>query len=216
MRLTPIDIRQHRFHRRLLGFDPEEVQVFLDAVLADFEEVVRENAQLRREGERLVRDVERFRSREHTIQETLTTAQRIVDQLKHTAIKESEVMISEAQIQAEKLRREAELRRTELQREVVELEGMRWRAESEVRRSLEDYLKMLDSYREVREGTLGRLPATAALHRLDRDDTESGTPVSTQQQLDRDANTVPTPPSNGSPQAAEAPEPVPTHPDPSA
>jgi cell division initiation protein len=210
MRLTPLDIRQHRFHRRLRGFDPDEVQVFLDAVIADFEEVVRENAQLRREGERVARELERFRSREHTIQETLTTAQQVVEQLKHTAIKESEVMISEAQIQAEKVRREAELRRTELQRDVTELEQVRLRAESEVRRALEDHLTMLDSYREIREGRLGRVAADTAAHREQGIDVETSS--SAEGPGDGAASTPATPSSNGSPQTAEVPEPASTRP----
>ena len=50
MRLTPIEIRRHRFQTRMRGFDREEVRTFLDIVLSDFEDVVRENAKLRRDG----------------------------------------------------------------------------------------------------------------------------------------------------------------------
>ena len=53
MRLTPIEIRRHRFSSRVRGFDRDEVRAFLDMVIADFEDVVRQNAQLRRDNERL-------------------------------------------------------------------------------------------------------------------------------------------------------------------
>jgi cell division initiation protein len=162
MRLSPLDIRQHRFQTRFRGFDPEEVHVFLEAIVSDFEEVVRENAQLRRESERLGREVERLRGRERTIQETLTTAQQVVDQLKHTAIRESEVIVSEAQIQAEKTRREAQIQRSQLQREIIELEQLRERAEAEVRRALEDFLSMLGAYREARSRDPRRLSGLSA------------------------------------------------------
>jgi DivIVA domain-containing protein len=89
MRLTPLEIRQHRFTTRMRGFDAGEVEAFLETVVADFEDVVRENAQLRREAERLARDLDAYRAREKTIQDTLTTAQSVVEQLKRTAIKES-------------------------------------------------------------------------------------------------------------------------------
>ena len=56
MRLTPLEIRQHKFGAAMRGFDRGEVVAFLDTVVADFEDVVRENARLRREAERLARE----------------------------------------------------------------------------------------------------------------------------------------------------------------
>jgi cell division initiation protein len=150
MRLNPVEIRRHRFHTRFRGFDPGEVEAFLEAVVSDFEAVVRENAHLRREAEQLAREVEHLRGRELAIQETLMTAQQVVEQLKHTAIKESEVLVSEAQIQAEKLLREAEARRSDLQREIIELSQIRDRAEMEARKGLEGYLSMIDAFRQAR------------------------------------------------------------------
>ena len=114
MRLTPLEIRQHRFTTRFRGFDAGEVEAFLETVVADFEDVVRENAQLRREAERLARDLDAYRAREKTIQDTLTTAQAVVEQLKRTAIKESETLVVDAELRAEKIVAEARERRAEL------------------------------------------------------------------------------------------------------
>jgi cell division initiation protein len=151
MRLTPIEIRQHRFNTRLRGFDPDEVNVFLEAVVTDFEEVVRENAKLRREAERLASELESFRGRERTIQETLTTAQTVVDQLKRTAVKESEVLVTGAELRAEQLLRHAEKARGALQHEVLQLRQLRARVDLDLRRTLEGYLKIVDSFRDASE-----------------------------------------------------------------
>ena len=112
MRLTPIEIRQHRFNVRLRGFDAHEVEAFLETVVSDFEDVVRENAQLRREIERLARELQAYQGRERNIQETLTTAQGIVEELKRTAMKEAEVLVSEAKLRGEKLLLENSIRAT--------------------------------------------------------------------------------------------------------
>lgn len=151
MRLTPIEIRQHRFSTRLRGFDPREVEVFLEAVVADYEAVVRENAQLRQETERLVKELEGFRGRERTIQETLTTAQAVVDELKHTALKEAEVKVSGAELEAERLLRDADRKRVELHQEIRELRQLRDRAEADLRRTLEGYLSLIDGFQQARE-----------------------------------------------------------------
>jgi cell division initiation protein len=146
MRLTPLEIRQHRFTTRLRGFDSSEVQAFLETVVADFEDVVRENAQLRREAERLARDLDAYRSREKTIQDTLTTAQAVVEQLKRTAIKESESLIVDAELRGEKIVAEARERRAELANEIREQRYLRQRLEADLRRTLEGYTKLIDAF----------------------------------------------------------------------
>jgi cell division initiation protein len=145
MRLTPLEIRQHKFGSQMRGFDRGEVSSFLDTVVADFEDVVRENAQLRREAERLARDLDAYRSREKTIQDTLTTAQTLVEQLKRTAIKESESIVIDAELRAEKLLAEAREQRAVLANEIREQRHLRQRLEADLRRTLESYGKLIDA-----------------------------------------------------------------------
>jgi cell division initiation protein len=145
MRLTPLEIRQHKFGSQMRGFDRGEVSSFLDTVVADFEDVVRENAQLRRESERLARELDAYRSREKTIQDTLTTAQTLVEQLKRTAIKESESIVIDAELRAEKLLAEAREQRAVLANEIREHKHLRQRLEADLRRTLESYGKLIDA-----------------------------------------------------------------------
>lgn len=151
MRLTPIEIRQHRFHSRFRGFDVEEVRTFLEVVVGDFEEVVRENAQLRREAERLARELDSYRSREQTIQQTLTTAQTIVDELKRTAVKESEVLVAEAELKSEKLMQEVREERARLMTEISEMRHMRSQLEIDLSKTLEGYLSLIEAFRATRD-----------------------------------------------------------------
>ena len=144
MRLSPIEIRQHRFSYRLRGLDPTEVRAFLETVVADFEQVVRENAEMRRDNERLKRDLGLYQGREQTIQETLTTAQGVMAQLKQTALKEAEILVSEAEVRAEKVLKDAELRRGRLHGEISDLKQTRERLAIELRNTLMGYLKLLD------------------------------------------------------------------------
>ena len=150
MRLTPIEIRRHQFKSRLRGFDRDEVEAFLDTVVCDFEEVVRENAQLQRESERLARELDTHRSREKTIQETLTTAQGIVEQIKRTAAKEAESIVVEAELRAEKLLRDTRERRAELSHEVTELRHIRTRLDTDLRKTLDTYSRMIEAFRDSR------------------------------------------------------------------
>jgi cell division initiation protein len=143
MRLSPLQIRQYRFNTRFRGFDPKEVEVFLESVVADLEEVVRENAALRREIEKLSRELEGYRGRERTIQETLTTAQSVVDELRRTAVKESEVMVSSAELRAEQILRRCEEQRAGIDREICDLRQLRARVEADLTKTLESYLALV-------------------------------------------------------------------------
>ncbi len=186
--MNPLEIRQHRFHTRLRGFDPGEVDTFLEAVVSDYEEVVRENAHLRQETEELRREVERLRGKETSIQETLTTAQQVVEGLKHTAIKEAEVLVGEAQLKAVKLLHEAEERRQDLRRDILELEQLRNRAEDDVCRDLERTLSTIRAHRDTRSAPaketgpgasrspMPRRPAAPSTPRSDRGPGPSRTP----------------------------------------
>jgi cell division initiation protein len=150
MRLTPIEIRQHRFNVRLRGFDAHEVRSFLDAIVQDFEDVVRENAQLRREAERQARELGTYQARERNIQETLTTAQNVMDELKRTAVKEAEVVVSEAKLRGEKIIQQAREERASLEHEITELRHLRERLEADLRRTLDGYVSLIDAYRSSR------------------------------------------------------------------
>lgn len=149
MRLTPIEIRAHRFRSRLRGYDTAEVDAFLETVVADFEAIVRENAQLRREGERLGRELDTHRSRERHIQQTLSTAQEMAEQLKRSAMKESEILVCEAELQAEKLLEDSRARRAALTREIGDLSHLRARLAHDLRHALDSYRSMVDAYEEA-------------------------------------------------------------------
>lgn len=149
MRLSPIEIRQHRFSYRLRGLDADEVRAFLETLVADFDQVVRENAELRREGERVARELAAYQSREQLIQDTLTTAQGVVKQLKQTAMKEAEVLVSEAEVRAEKVLKEAETRRADLTTEIADLKQMRERVAIELRNVLNGYLRFVEPIEQV-------------------------------------------------------------------
>jgi cell division initiation protein len=53
LRITPLDIYQQEFKRILRGFDPDEVEDFLERVADDYEQVIKENVALRKQIESL-------------------------------------------------------------------------------------------------------------------------------------------------------------------
>ncbi len=155
MRVTPLDIRNHGFRRRLAGYDRDGVDAFLRMVAEDYEAALRgvEIAQAKvRSLEARVADL---LAGEQLLKETLTTAQMIVDDLKQTAIKEAEILVGQAEIQGEKVLEAAHRRAAQLAEDIREMKRLRTRMAGSLRSTIERHLEMLD---HLAEGPAGSDP----------------------------------------------------------
>lgn len=144
VRITPLDVRKHRFPKRFSGYASDEVDTFLGLIADDFEELLREAEQLREQVIRLEVRVDELASTEAILQDTLTTAQRMSDDLKQSAIKEAEVLIGEAEIRAEKVLDAAHRRASKLAGDLREMKFLRTRLSASVRAAIETHLGILD------------------------------------------------------------------------
>jgi DivIVA domain-containing protein len=108
--LTPLDVRNKRgdFKKLLRGYDPQEVDTFLEMVSDRLEDVVRENMQLRDRVNSLQQMVDSQTGRERAVQEALVTAQELRADIKGAAQREAELVIAEAKSEARSLLAEAD------------------------------------------------------------------------------------------------------------
>ncbi len=102
MNITPLDIRKQEFRKALRGYDPVEVQAFLDMIADVYEKTSRELISIQERAETLEVEIGRFRNLERTLQETLVTAQQASEDTRENAKKEGDLIIKEAQIVAER------------------------------------------------------------------------------------------------------------------
>lgn len=144
MRITPLDVRNHPFRRRFSGYDREEVDAFLRMVAEDYEGVMRDAEGLREQIIKLEARVTNLAANEAILQETLTTAQRLSEDLKRTAVKEAEVLIGEAEIRAEKILAATHRRAAKLSDDIREMKHVRTRLSASVRATIEAHLGLLD------------------------------------------------------------------------
>lgn len=148
--LTPLDVRKKRgdFRRILRGYDPEEVDTFMDLVADRFEELVRKNLHLSEKTESLQGQLESLVGREKAVQDALVSAQKLREDLRAQSQQDADTLKVQAEREAELLKAEAE---AEIQRRLGEAEGLvqeRQRALEELERSR---LKFLKSFRGLLE-----------------------------------------------------------------
>jgi cell division initiation protein len=145
MRMTATDIRQQQFAVRLFrGFDPQEVDAFLEEMADDVEELSRENALLK---EQLVIVEEKSRGvegREKTLQETLVTTQKIAEEFKENARREAELVLREAHLRAEKFMQDAREEHAKLGAEVSALRRLRRQLAEEIMGTLAAHKRLAE------------------------------------------------------------------------
>lgn len=168
MRITPLDVRNHDFPKRLSGYDREEVDSFLRMVAEDYEAALRECQTLREQASRLEGRVQELSANETLLQETLTTAQFLSEDLKRTAVKEAEVLVGQAEIKGEKVLEAAHRRAASLAEDIREMKLLRSRLATTLRQVIETHLGLLDSLATGEPGdpaVEGRVAALGGTHR---------------------------------------------------
>jgi cell division initiation protein len=157
MRITPQDIRQQQFTvRRFRGFDPQEVDAFLEDVADDYETKLKECQLLKEQVAALEERQRGVVQLERTLQDTLVTMQRLADEVKAAAQREAEEVRAAARQESELIVREAELR-GEKAVESARAEESRIRADIQalkrIRRQLAgDFAATLERYQRLLMG----------------------------------------------------------------
>jgi DivIVA domain-containing protein len=164
--LTPLDVRKKRgdFRRLLRGYDPEEVDSFLELVAERLEALVKKNLSLSERLEDQTRQLSALEEREKAVQEALVTAQKLRDDLRDQTRQEAEVLRKQAEGEAELLRREAE---GAIERRIAEVDGIirdRREALEEMERKR---IKFLKSFRGLLERELDAVEVEEARVPLD-------------------------------------------------
>ncbi len=109
-----------KFSKTLRGYNPEEVNSFLDEVIRKFEETVQENKEkderiamlekLEEENNRLKEKIEQYERMEGTLNKAILMAQKTSEQIKSAAVSESEIIIEDAKKNASRIINEALIR----------------------------------------------------------------------------------------------------------
>ncbi len=144
MKLTPLDIQQMVFRVKLRGYDPEEVNRFLEEVAQTVESLNRDNAGLRERITSLEQQVAELKRTEMTLSNTLVSAQSLADDVKRSAHRDAELIVKEAELKAGELFRQARIELADTQRDLSLLQKQRLLMVERMRATLHTFERMLD------------------------------------------------------------------------
>ena len=143
MRITPLDIRKQPFRKTMWGFDPDEVNSFLEMVASEFEAIIKQDNDVQSQVKNLEQKLEHYVKIEKTLNDTLLTAQKATDDARLNAQKEAELIMKDAQIRAGRYEDETRRRVHELESELVSLKNQRDSFLARFRSMLKTQLELL-------------------------------------------------------------------------
>ncbi|TJY43358.1 DivIVA domain-containing protein [Cohnella pontilimi] len=121
MPLSPLDIHNKEFSRRLRGYDEDEVNEFLDQIIKDYEALIRENKELQTQISTSQEKLGHFTNIEETLSKTIIVAQEAADELKNNAKKEAQLIVKEAEKNADRIINDSLAKSRKVALEVEEL-----------------------------------------------------------------------------------------------
>ena len=101
--ITPLDIENKRFAKQMVnGYSVEEVDDFLDELTVDYTKNYKELNELRNRVDELDKDLEKYRTIESTLQNTLVMDQTTAEEVKNVAKQKADQIVDEAKANAQK------------------------------------------------------------------------------------------------------------------
>lgn len=148
-----------KFSRTLRGYNPDEVNRFLDKIINQVENIVAENkekdlklAQMEKlalENEQLKEKIEQYERLEATLNKAIMMAQKTSEQIKLAAHDESELLIDEAKKNANRIVNEALLRAEKTEHEANLLRRNINIFKKRVRDIVEAQLEVVDEFDKI-------------------------------------------------------------------
>jgi cell division initiation protein len=125
MALTPVEIRHITFTKTAIGgYQRAGVDRLVDEIVASFEDVWRDRADLADKVEFLEQELVRYRELEALLRTTLVSAERASQELKEQARKEAEIVLSEAHAEARSITTRARAEREHLASEARRIRSL--------------------------------------------------------------------------------------------
>jgi cell division initiation protein len=144
MALTPLEVRKQEFKKGMSGYNAQEVRNFLNLVAEELENQARQNAALTERIKELDVKIEDYRRMEKLLQDTMTTTQEATNQIRENAKKEAETIVEQAKLEGDRILKATRDDETKLRQELSVLENQKMGLISEIKGTLETYMKMLD------------------------------------------------------------------------
>jgi len=145
-----------KFSMKVHGYDPKEVNAFLDDVIAQFDKMISELknnrekiSTIEKDKEILTEQINRYRALELTMNKTISAAQDSGEQIRRIAKQESDMIITDARNNANRIVGDALLRAEKAEYEAMKLQRNVSLFKKKLRNVIEAQLEMVEDIEKV-------------------------------------------------------------------
>jgi cell division initiation protein len=121
MKLSPLDIRKQQFKKVMRGYDPVEVETFMEMMTNEFENLLKEQNELKTKLIGCETQLKDYKQIERTLQQTLLQAQETTGKTYEAARRDAETIIKEAEMRAAGIVGDANSELAKLNNEIAQL-----------------------------------------------------------------------------------------------
>lgn len=143
MKITPLDIKKQVFKKVLRGYDPIEVETFLEMVAEEFEYLIKQKNELSDDVLKLKTQLRDYQEVEKTFKESLMNAQQTINQSRENSKRESDLVIKEAEVKAEKILESAKRQLIEMKNQLMVVKAQKDSFAKRLRHLLESQVELL-------------------------------------------------------------------------
>lgn len=151
--ITALDIESKTFSRAIRGYDPDQVDEFLDHLAETLRLMGQQFSDLEREKMRLEEQLKEYNNLKDTLQETLLMAQKSAEAKNDAAKQEADAIISEARAKGERIVFEAMNERDRHRRDAARFSDMKRVFKSDMAALLTKFSSLIDSIEDDVEVT---------------------------------------------------------------
>ena len=120
MAITALDIKDKQFTTKFRGYNEQEVDEFLDIIVDDYEDLVRDNRELSTRVKELEEKLAYFDEMKESLSQSVILAQETAEKVKASAADESANLINKANFNATHLIEEAKSKASEILRDATD------------------------------------------------------------------------------------------------
>lgn len=153
--LTPLDIQNKEFKKVFRGYDIKSVDIFLDEIIEDYEEVYKENIELKDKVNLFSDQIRQYNRLEETLKETLIIAQTTAEEVISSARLKSQNITDEAEINGDKIIQMAKERVRDINLEYEQLKKEMFSFKTRYQTFIEAQLLSLGEFhKDIEESTI--------------------------------------------------------------
>lgn len=155
MAITPDEILMKEFNNKFRGYDPEQVNDFLDIVRVQLEKALEENRILSKDLSDANDKLDYFGQLQESLNSSIIIAQEAADRLKQNARKEAELILYEAEREADRLIKDASDQSHKIYEETENLRQSTQRYREKMRQLIQNQLEVVNNeeFEELFEGS---------------------------------------------------------------